>query len=266
MLLAEIHGKSEVSVRDHEDYLTSTVFGHLRYVRPGPFWTGLFSRAITLPIRGVGESLIQILGEEFEISRYEFVNVYFWPRCPGLGEPELAICFTGGSQRPLVILTEIKLWSAKSGFGEHDQLMRYLRIADSIHLLLPAVPKNPKTVVLYLTPRAAADEVKESLIQYGDSDENRRRLFRVQWQDVIEAIGNSIDQESEATRMILNDVREFLRVRQLEYFRGFRSAPQIERLRRVGSFYRSSLKFHGFQKVSGLEQCAVVKGVWRHDN
>ena len=62
MLLAEIHGKSEVSVRDHEDYLTSTVFGHLRYVRPGPFWTGLFSRAITLPIRGVGESLIQILG------------------------------------------------------------------------------------------------------------------------------------------------------------------------------------------------------------
>ena len=32
MLLAEIHGKTLAEGRNGEDYLTSAVFGHLRYV------------------------------------------------------------------------------------------------------------------------------------------------------------------------------------------------------------------------------------------
>jgi hypothetical protein len=31
MLVAEIHRKGLEEARNHEDYLTSTVFGHLRY-------------------------------------------------------------------------------------------------------------------------------------------------------------------------------------------------------------------------------------------
>jgi hypothetical protein len=49
VLLAEIHGKTLEVARDNEDYLTSAVFGHLRYVAPGLFWDELLKRAKGLP-------------------------------------------------------------------------------------------------------------------------------------------------------------------------------------------------------------------------
>jgi hypothetical protein len=50
MLAAEIHGHSVPEARNSEDYLTSTVFGHLRYIQPGPFWDALFELACSEPI------------------------------------------------------------------------------------------------------------------------------------------------------------------------------------------------------------------------
>jgi len=238
MLLAEIHGKYDAAIRDNEDYLTSAIFSHLRYVPPGPFWLAFCSRAKTLPIQGVEESLTAVLGEEYSPTRYETLDVRFWPKSAGLGEPELAICFTGSGQAPLVVLVEVKLWSPKSGHGEHDQLMRYLRIADSIDHLMPPVPPNATVVVVYLTPREASSEVQDSLSVYGDTASSRRRLFRLQWQDVIEAISEVIPGESGIGRLLLNDVREFLRKRGLEYFRGFGLPTAIDSLcEKCGSFF-----------------------------
>lgn len=262
-MLAEIHGKYDLAVRDHEDYLTSTVFSHLRYIAPGPFWQELLSRAMTVPINGTEHSLCSAIGDKHEPRRYEFLDVHFWPRAVGLGEPELAMCFTGGNQEPLVLLVEVKLWSAKSGDGEHDQLMRYLRIADSIELLQPAIPPNAAVVVLYMTPREALNEVRESLEQAGDTDQNRRRLFRLQWQDMIEAIDAILLNESQFNQRILADVRDFLRVRQLEYFRGFRTTMAVNELQvGCGLFYLHQNAFYGFQAVRSLSNVAIVRGAW----
>ncbi len=267
MLLAEIHGKYDVAVRDNEDYLTSTVFSHLRYVPPGPFWVALFSRAKTLAISGEEKSLPSVLGEDHHLACYEHLDIRFWPTCSGLGEPELAMCFTGGDQTPLVVLVEIKLWSAKSGQGQHDQLMRYLRIADSIDRLTPSVPSNATVVVTYLTPREASNEVQDSLIEYGDTDINRRRIFRLQWQDMIVAITEVISNESRTSQLILNDVRDFLRVRRLEYFRGFSLPAGIESVRdECGSFYDQEAWFNGFKVVVGLNHVHVIKGAWCNAN
>ena len=263
MLLAEIHGKYDPSVRDNEDYLTSSVFSHLRYVAPGPFWQELLSRAMTVAINGMEQSLCSIVGDNFVPGVYERLEVHFWPRAVGLGEPELAICFTGGKQEPLVLLVEVKLWSPKSGYGEHDQLMRYLRIADFIDLLKPAAPPNATAVVLYLTPRDSLIEVQDSLEQAGDTDRNRRRLFRLQWQDMIEAIDAIFLSESLFNQQILADVRDFLRVRQLEYFRGFRTPVDVSQLEAgCGSFYSPQGIFDGFQRAPSLSKVAIVRGEW----
>ena len=146
MLLAETHGKYDLAVRNNEDYLTSTVFSHLRYVPPGPFWSALYSRAKTLPIEGAEESLVAVLGKEHDLAAYKKLEIHFWPSCPGLGEPDLAMCFTGEGQNTLIILVEVKLWSAKGGHGELDQLNRYLEIADSIHRLTPLGPRTQRSL------------------------------------------------------------------------------------------------------------------------
>jgi hypothetical protein len=261
MLLAEIRGKQESGIRDSEDYLTSTVFGHLRYVTPGPFWQSLLSRARTLAIDGIERSLTEIVGTAHQVPRYTKINISFWPKCPGLGEPELALCLTGGVQQPLVILIEVKLWSPKSGEGEHDQLKRYLQIADEVNRLTPAVPSDALVLVVYLTPRDASREIQESLQEYGDTPESRRRLFRLQWQDMIDAIGDALELESEHSRLILSDVRDFLRAQGLEYFHGFRKSVGIESLKKHGgSFYGETMRFRGFRSVSSVLQ--VIRGAW----
>lgn len=263
MLLAEINGKHDLSVRGHEDYLTSTVFGHLRYVAPGPFWAELFSRAKTLPISGTEQSLTDVLGIAHDIAAYDELAVHFWPKCPEYGEPEMAMVFTGETQPPLVVLVEVKLWAGKSGEGEHDQLKRYLKIAEEVHKLQAPVPANGSAVVVYLTPRESMVEVAASLKQAGDRDEDRRRLFRLQWQDMIEVINQVLSQEPTSSQTILKDVRDFLRVRRLEYFRGFRPTAEIHSLRSgCGAFYTHHGRFHGFRSEPNWNSLSVVKGRW----
>jgi len=49
MLVAEAHGKVCEAAQGHEDSLTSAVFGHLRYVRPGRFWEKFLGAAKGMP-------------------------------------------------------------------------------------------------------------------------------------------------------------------------------------------------------------------------
>ena len=90
----------------------------------------------------------------------------------------------------------------------------------------------------------------ESLTEYGDLPGNRRRLFRLQWQDMIEAISEAMLKETQPNQLVLNDVKEFLRVRQLEYFKGFIWPASIQSLRgECGSFYTSAAAFRGSPRL-----------------
>jgi hypothetical protein len=57
MLMAEIHGHVVREAEGSEDYLTSTVFGHLRYLPPDVFWEDFFSKAKGLPVSGMEKTL-----------------------------------------------------------------------------------------------------------------------------------------------------------------------------------------------------------------
>jgi hypothetical protein len=222
MLIAELHGKVVAEAQNNEDCLTSCVFGHLRYLPPAVFWEQFLSCAITVPIDGESRSLTDVLGEQqIYISQYSDLTVNNWLSHPKFGEPDLALLFSGGGMQPLVILIEAKLWAEKSGVAENDQLGRYLRSSSDLGSFNPPLPTSAKVALIYLTPRESLSEVMETLALCDDI-EARELLFRVQWQDVIDAAERSLSSERNSLhRLILTDVAEFLRRRGLEYFKGF---------------------------------------------
>ena len=267
MLLAEIHGKNLGAARDNEDYLTSTVFGHLRYVPPGPFWDEFLKRAKGLPGPDQSEaSLEQVLANSAcSPSYYSGLEVQFWKSHPRYGEPDVLLVFSGKNRLPLVILIEAKLWSGKSGIGEHDQLSRYLRILDDLDAMGLRVDSRAPRFLVYLTPRDALAEVKASCDVAANVERARERMFRLQWQDVLAAAesGNGATPLAEpTTQTVLRDVARFLRALGLAYFNGF---TRCSDLREIGwvSFYRCSLGgFRGFGRVAELGNIEARKGAW----
>jgi hypothetical protein len=80
---------------------------------------------------------------------------------------------------------------------------------------------------------------------------------------MIEAINSIFRSESQFNQRILADVRDFLLVRQLEYFRGFRTTIAANQLQvGCGSFYLQQNAFDGFQAVPSLSNVAIVRGAW----
>jgi hypothetical protein len=223
MLLADIRGHSLAEAQDNEDYLTSAVFGHLRYVPPECFWERLLSHARGLPDRQDQRSLDDFVRTSgHRLSEYSSLKVLFWPAHRLRGEPDLLLSFTGIGLRSITIVIEVKLWSGKSG-GDEDQLVRYLQILDELQDFRESqLPEDSIGALVYLTPRESVEEILDSLKSSRNPNIDPQRVFRLQWQDLIGACDESLPTGDSRTDMILLDVQSFLRTRGLEYFTGFR--------------------------------------------
>ena len=264
MLVAEVHGLYVPEARNSEDYLTSTVFGHLRYIQPGPFWDALFDLAVSQPIGlktlTASERIRQVTG--YSLSSFANLQAIFWPKHKE-GIPDLLLCFAGNQSRSVVILIEAKLNAAKSGTGEYDQLARYLRILDSLSELDRPLPPDAMTLAVYLTTVDSRNEVIESLKEYGDSDGSRRRLYQLRWQDLIGAIDRT-QARSVLERLILSDVSAFLHARDIEYFSGMEDAGSIpDVLEADGDFLKEEPLFDLDSIPTGLD---VIDERWMHAN
>jgi hypothetical protein len=252
MLVAELHGHTSHDLADDEDFLTSTVFGHLRYVRPATFWECLFSKALSPARDGRETSLREFLEKRgVKIASFATLDVHFWPKHDVFGVPDLLLYFWGANSAPVVIVCEAKLWSDKSGMGADDQLLRYLRSLQSLHSFKPRLPReclrSAATAVLYITPRESLREILDTVAQCSDEPHLADSLFRVQWQDVVEAADqNRPSAADHSTRLILGDVAEFLRGRNLEYFNGFGPCAFSFPSAGDGNFYHSEQQFVGF--------------------
>jgi hypothetical protein len=230
MLIAEIHGRYIHEARSCEDYLTSAVFGHLRYIPPGAFWQALFDFAISMPVEGKSITASRFIEARSgtPLSLYEKLDAIFWPCHPQLGEPDLILHFSANGAPSVIVIVEAKLDSGKS--GERDQLSRYLHVLDSLGQLRPSVPADAIGILVYLTAIDSQSEIIESLSVYGDSAASRVRLYRLQWQDLILAIDRTVQARSGTEGLILRSVRAFLRKRELEYFAGMvvpEALPQV---------------------------------------
>ncbi len=229
MIEAELHGHAARLILDNEDYLTSAVFEHLRYVQPGPFWQDFFSRC-----SGAGapdQSLLDYLRQSHgEPSAYSSLDISFWPSHCELGTPDLCLCFSGGrNSRPAVILVEAKLWSGKSGTGENDQLLRYLLLLERLHELQLPVPANDVRcaikALLFLTPHDATVELRESVSLCQPHPGLAAVLFGARWQDITTTASMRVVAARGNERLILRDISDFLRHRNLAYFGGFAHLP-----------------------------------------
>lgn len=266
MLLAEIHRKTLEVACDNEDYLTSAVFGHLRYVPPGPFWDDLLKRARGLPGPDGGEhSLGQVLAVAgHPPSAFTRLKVHFWREHETHGEPDLILVFTADGRPPLVVLIEAKLWSDKSGTGDRDQLVRYLRVLEDLDTVKVHVPAEAARCLVYLTPRESLAEVEDSAARVDDAARDRPRLFRLQWQDVLEAADAAWPGAQEPACTVLGDVARFLREVGLEYFKGMSRLDELPLLEQgFGAFYTAGLTgFHGMTREPRLDFFEVCKGAW----
>lgn len=266
MLLAEIHGKTLDIVRNNEDYLTSAVFGHLRYVQPGRFWDDLLNRAGGLPgPDGHEPSLGRILIDSGNPpSAYARLKVYFWRQHETHGEPDLLLVFTADGRPPLVVLVEVKLGSKKSGTGDRDQLVRYLRVLEDLDGVGVDVPAGAARYLVYLTPGESLAEVEDSAARVDEPFRDRPRLFRLQWQDLLEAADAAWPGSAEPTCTILADVARFLRGLGLEYFKGMSRLDELPLLDPdFGNFYTAGPKgFRGVTRDPVLDFIEVCKGRW----
>ena len=266
MLLAEIHGKTVQVARDSEDYLTSTVFGHLRYVPPSFFWPDLLAAAKGVPGPDGETSLRDTLaGVGIDAAKYERLEARFWRSHPTLGEPDLLLLFSGGPQQPLVVMVEAKLWAGKSGVEENDQLVRYLGVLDGLDAVGLSVPLGAGRYLVYLTPRESQAEVEESLAWSDNPQRERGRLFRLRWQDVLAAARRSSADAPEPARTILADVAAFLSRLGLEYFSGFKRVAGMPMLAvGDGAIFRSRRESAGnlLTRLPGLETITARRASW----
>jgi hypothetical protein len=265
MLVAEIHHKGFEEARNHEDYLTSTVFGHLRYLPPSIFWPELFRLAKGLPSEnGTEKDLAETIAQsERQVNGFSELRAHFWPNHPVWGEPDLLLLFSGKDICPILVLIEAKLWAPKSGTGKWDQLARYLRLLDDVLPLRLELPLNASRYVVYLTPRDSLSEVEESAVEAGNRPEDRQRLFRLRWQDIVRVAKESARQAAEPYKTILLDVMQFLQRLGLEYFDGFRcieALPDIE-VERL-AITDSVRQFRGFSELTDVPNIAVQRGEW----
>ena len=236
MLVAEIHGKRFAGADNQEDWLTSAVFGHLRHVPPGIFWGDLFGRSFNTGERR--DSLrSQIWAAGIHLSDYSDLKVVFWRTFLGYGEPDLILCFSGASQPPLIVIVEVKLNSGKSGAGENDQLKRYVELLGDPTALLSIGRTEPShRFLVYLTRNFAKIDIEESveLAVLAGNHDAAAKVFGLQWQDVLECADHNRD-----ANQLLEEVAEFLRRRDFDAFRGFRSVEPKSHPIAMGLFYGS---------------------------
>jgi hypothetical protein len=115
-----------------------------------------------------------------------------------------------------------------------------------------------------LTPRDSAAELRATAALEPSKFLGSPRLFRAQWQDILEAAVESLrkhesDPECMAN-MILEDVAAFLRRRGLEYFRGFKLRLLSAMAEQHGHFYDAELRFTGFRRrMLELEDSGIGK-------
>ena len=261
-MIAGIKGKDIREARDHEDSLTSAVFGHLRYLPPGVFWPKLFGKAVNAARDK--QNLSDVLKER--LKQCTKMEIVFWEYYEVIGEPDMILKFYDHKNQTLItIVVEVKFHSGESG----NQLARYMKLVTN-------PPHGDKAdYLIYLTPRESLYEINETISSHQCLENVRDRMFCLQWQDVLEVAEGEADPQVKdqfSYKTILDDVVTLLRKRGLEYFKGMEPLNSLEPFEIkpapwIGS--EESLSdvdkdhhFSGMNEINTLEYFTIEKGTW----
>ena len=249
MFEAELRRKLP-ELRTHEDYLTSCIFGALKYLPPDK---GLFLLLNSAFNYRQGINLASYLKDQnLELENFDNVRFHFWPRSSIYGEPDLVLILEG-SVGIFLICMEIKYFSVKHGKNESDQLAKY-------YLALTTTEgrrsfKNETIrffsgdllALIYLTQFEAKREIEESLsfLETKGIQDAQDRFFHLRWQEVSKVIKPFLlEPDYTHKRIIYGDIDKLLEFRGLVPFRKFSLLPSS-----LSS--DSLLKFPVFFKAEG---------------
>ena len=249
MFEAEIAGKLP-QLAEYEDYLTSCVFGALKYLPPNRGLLPVLARARNYRL---GMSLGKHCEREgIDLRTITDAHFVFWPTCkePQPSEPDLVVILEG-KPRSFIVPIEVKYFASKHGVEEDDQLMRYYRAVRTARArstcnsaMIRQFSGEPLAVI-YVTQFAATHEIRATRLQLASMGLGpaQDRIFGLKWQHVYEEIRRlSCSETGHYRRRILLDIRELLEHKHLTPFVGFRDPPSslpAEALETRPIFFRS---------------------------
>lgn len=201
MIHAELKNKLPREILDREDFLTSSVFGLLKYSHLRPILKDYLAKAIL-----VAENTKSFAGTEAleDLFQHPF-DVVFWERDTEYGEPDILLV-----GKDSVFVIEVKLGAEISG---ESQLRRY-------HSILQHRHKDKKHKhVIYLTAEISCPELGTNVTR-GLEDS----LWWLSWYDLSGLLAPHL-QGKNIQSEICQDLFKILTKRQLSYFMGFSDAP-----------------------------------------
>ena len=272
MFEAEIASKLP-ELKNREDYLTSCIFGAIKYLHPKdlllPFISCSYNYYSGLTLKEYAYSL------GIELLDPLNVRILFWPRSTIYGEPDIVLILQYKNGEYLIPI-EIKFFSTKHGEAENDQLARYY------HAL--ATPEGRQSfsnkdinrfsgkilAFIYLTQFEGADEIQQSLkILESLGIKAHQQLFHLRWQQLAKIVfKRSVDEERSYEGGIFNDLKSLLIFKNLIPFSTFSNLPGElirDSLLRIPVFFQSSVidaeqTFKGFSiKPTMLQLCSDKK-------
>jgi len=214
-------------LRAHEDYLTSCIFGALKYLPPHhglyPFLNSSFNYRLNATL----ESYLKF--RNIELTHFDKVQFHFWPRSSTYGEPDLVITLEGrlGS---FLIPIEIKYFSGKHGEREEDQLMRYYIALETIEgrrtFNREAIRQFSGDLLafIYLTQFEAELEIEQTLdvLESKGIRDAQNKFFHLRWQEISKIIEPVLLKEHDAyKKTIYTDIKELMAFKNLLPFTQF---------------------------------------------
>jgi hypothetical protein len=232
MFEADIRDKLP-EIADYEDYLTSCVFGALKYLPPSKGLLPVLATAKNHRLDiGLGDYCER---RSIQLTAISEAHYIFWPKClKPPSKPDLVVILQGGPHS-FIVPIEVKYFAGKHGEGEDDQLMRYYQA-----LSTPGARRtcnNPRIqhfsgellAVVYLTQFSAKHEIEATRRQLAlrGLREAQDRVFGLKWRHVYEEIRKLSSSECNLYRKrILMDIRRLLEHKHLTPFVGFSGLPR----------------------------------------
>jgi len=262
MFEAELANKIP-EIKAHEDYLTSCIFGALKYLPPKDGIFPILGEALNYKLNKKLKDYLASKG--LPLENFEKAELYFWPRSPKYGEPDIVMLIKDKNSSYIMAI-EVKYFSYKHGEGEYDQLKRYFAGLSTnknrTTFACDAIKEfsGDLLAIIYLTQFEAREEIADTLSALAKEDKKdvSNRFFHLKWQNVAGVIENLCLGEKDLYRKkIYDDIYKLLDFKNLMPFKGFSSLQKkigLEQLLTLPIFFGApkmilNMQFNGYSSI-----------------
>jgi hypothetical protein len=250
MFEAVLNKKLKV-IENREDFITSCVFGAIKYDLSNNIIKSFLSKAI------------KVNRKKLNLPKFNKVNYHFWCKLKDsneTGEPDLILEFESDNETFFFIL-EIKNYSLKSGIDQDDQLKKYYLLRNSLNEFLDnkygEITSKQIKGLIYLTRSISKKEVQESIDLIGKDYSDICPIYCLSWKDLIESCKEAKNQDTNID--LCDDIIYFLKYQNIIEFSGFGNIKLDINLN-----YNSFLFYNHiyFNNISNINTNKIKEGIF----